>query len=211
MRYSRSAFTLVELMVASVVFTIGFIGAYLLVESGNSLAVKAKNDIVAASVLREQYELVKNLRDSDWIQLRNWDSIEPYKVTDPRYPIDSRTRLESGYYVIESNFDLLKPLRISRLPDTWSPTSATIVTDMSSVAPVVRLCLDSHGRYVHACPAGARRLPYASYFRVEPLSTTDAAGVIPVADAWKFTFSFVSVERGYRLYEVSAILSDWKQ
>jgi hypothetical protein len=176
------------------------------VDSGNSLASRAKNDIIAGNILREQYELVKNMRDSNWMQLRNWDSVEPYKeVGEPR------TRLEPGYYTVESNFDPAKPVRLVRLDSAFDGSVRAVSDDMRAAVSAVRLCLDAQGRYTHVCAPGVERLPYASYLRVEPLQTSDATSAIPVPDAWKFTFSLVSTERGYRAYDLSAILTDWKQ
>ncbi len=71
----RKAFTILELMVAITVFTIGFVSVYLLLGTGITLATQGRDEIIAANLLREQVELVKNLRDSNWITYRAWDSI----------------------------------------------------------------------------------------------------------------------------------------
>ncbi len=60
-------------MTGIVVFSIGMLGIYLLVDAGISSAQNAKIEIVASNILREQVELLKNTRDSNWLMLRLWD------------------------------------------------------------------------------------------------------------------------------------------
>ncbi len=87
--FSTDGFTLIELMVAAVLFTVGFASAFLLLQSSIDLSTSAKNEILAGNHLREQHELVKNVRDSNWIRFRHWDSVAEYMI-----PSTSGARLE---------------------------------------------------------------------------------------------------------------------
>ena len=63
-------------MVGIVIFTMGFMGAYLLVDSANSLSIRSKDQIIGANLMREQLELIKNVRDTNWLRLNTLDSIK---------------------------------------------------------------------------------------------------------------------------------------
>ena len=71
---SRKAFTLVEMMIGITIFSISMGGIYLLLESATSRAAYSRHEIVAANLLREQIELIKNLRGSNWRSFRPWDT-----------------------------------------------------------------------------------------------------------------------------------------
>ena len=87
-------------MVGIVIFTLGFLGAYLLIESANSVSLQSRDEIIGSNIMREQIELLKNLRDTNWIQFKNWNSIELAKLSTE---ID--TTFETGaFYTIENNF-----------------------------------------------------------------------------------------------------------
>jgi len=97
---SRRGFTVLELMVGVVIFTIGFLGAYLLVNSANDVSLRSRDELIGANLMREQIELIKNLRDTNWLQFRTWDSLG--LAMDPVVP--TPTLEDNAYYTIENNF-----------------------------------------------------------------------------------------------------------
>lgn len=87
-------------MVGIVIFTVGFLGAYLLVNSANDASLRSRDKLIGANLMREQIELIKNLRDTNWLQFRVWDSLQ--LAIDPVIPIP--TFEDNTYYTIENNF-----------------------------------------------------------------------------------------------------------
>lgn len=72
---NKKGFTIVEVMVAILVFAVGLVGAFVLVNTAISLSVRSKQEIIATNLIREQLELAKNVRDTNWLALRDWKSL----------------------------------------------------------------------------------------------------------------------------------------
>lgn len=201
-------FTVLELMVGIVIFTLGFLGAYLLVDSANTVSVRSRDEIIGANVMREQIELLKNLRDTNWIQFRSWDSIELAKSPTEM----DRTLHSGGYYSIANDFRTGKTVRIDRISSLNDVSKEAILQEFQKNPSAVRLCIDSLGRYVHDCSGGNRQTNYASFIRIEPLITqnTRTGSPVPVERAYKVRSFFVSFDKGFRLTSMSTVITDWK-
>jgi prepilin-type N-terminal cleavage/methylation domain-containing protein len=72
---NRSGFTLVEVLVAILIFGLGLISAFVLSNTASSLSMRSKQEIIATNLLREQLELVKNIRDTNFLALRDFHSL----------------------------------------------------------------------------------------------------------------------------------------
>ena len=86
--YSRSGFTLVELLIAIIVFALGLVAAYSLLQTATAVSMRSRDEIVGGNLLRERIELLKNVRDSNWMNLRNWNSLRAGVLTvsdDPAF------------------------------------------------------------------------------------------------------------------------------
>lgn len=203
---NTAGYTILELMVSIVIFTLGFLGAYLLVQSANDVSIRSKNEIIGANIMREQIELLKNLRDTNWIAYRKWNSIVGAKDTT-----ETETLLGNGFYSIENNFETAKPISLKKL-NLASTDKGTIVGAINSGSPTIALCLDRENRYTHNCGSDTKKTAFASFFRVSPLITKDAANAeMRVQDAYKITAFFISTDSGYREYSMDTIITDWKK
>jgi prepilin-type N-terminal cleavage/methylation domain-containing protein len=95
-RHSRSGFTLVELIVGMTIFAIGLTGILALLGTTISNSSYSRHEIVVAGLLREQMELVKNIRDTNLKNYTEWDKIFVENT--------ATTSWSSGAYIIENNF-----------------------------------------------------------------------------------------------------------
>jgi hypothetical protein len=66
------SFALIEVIVALFIITTGIIGTYILLISTISSTNYATNRFTAAYLAQEGIELVRNVRDTNWIQLAHW-------------------------------------------------------------------------------------------------------------------------------------------
>lgn len=82
----QKGFTMLEVIVAISMLTVGIIGASALITQTISLAATSSNRLIASFLAQEGIELVRNIRDRNWLQGLNWDSgLDP----DPNgYQID---------------------------------------------------------------------------------------------------------------------------
>lgn len=218
MRFSqhRRAFTIVELLVAIVVFALGLVAAYSLLRTATFLSMRSRDEIVGGNLLRERLELLKNVRDSNWVSLRSWDSLKAgVAVTsdDPSFcSVPDDCRLTPGAYLVENDFSsTVHPVKIRRLASV--PTKDDVIAEAnSSVLPKLRLCLDSSRRYVHDCASPNTKTPYYAYVVVSPLVAEDASGTpVTVSGALSVSAKFVSVDSGYRELSMESVLTDWKR
>ncbi len=70
---NKKGFSLVEVIIAIFIITIGVTGAMsLMVYSISSVAV-SKSKIIAVSLAQEGIEVVRNIRDTNWIEAADWD------------------------------------------------------------------------------------------------------------------------------------------
>ncbi len=170
---------MVELLVAIVVFALGLVAAYSLLRTATSLSDRSRDEIIGGNLLRERLELVKNLRDSNWMALRSWDSLRKgVSVTtdDASFcPNPEFCRLIPGAYVVENDFlDPESPIRIHRLSEV--PDKEAVIAEFRSSSPKFRLCLDSKGRYVHDCSLDARKTPYFAWVTVGEVKAEESPG-----------------------------------
>jgi len=71
---AKSAFTLIEITVAIFVITIGVVGIYALLPKALFVADVSENKFIASQLAREGIELIRNIRDSNWLTPGNdWD------------------------------------------------------------------------------------------------------------------------------------------
>lgn len=66
-------FTLVELLITFFVFTAGILGAYLVVQRLSDTIEYSKNRLIAIYLAQEGLEILRNIRDTNWLKDVNWD------------------------------------------------------------------------------------------------------------------------------------------
>lgn len=74
---SRRGFTLLESMVAIAIFSVGISTAVFVIVQSINVGTRTKNKIIAANLTQEGIEVVRNMRDRNWLAGRTWtDGIE---------------------------------------------------------------------------------------------------------------------------------------
>lgn len=66
---------MVELIISIAVFSIGLVGAYMMLDRTVFLASASQDEIIAANLMRGDIEEIKNLRDSNWVKLQSFSGI----------------------------------------------------------------------------------------------------------------------------------------
>lgn len=91
-----SGFTLIELIVGMLIFSIGMTAVLALLSSTVDNALYSRHEIVASNILREEIELIKNIRNSN---IRNFIPFESTKLTG-----NPSISLVEGSYVVENDY-----------------------------------------------------------------------------------------------------------
>ncbi len=68
---SIGGFTLIEVLLALTIFSIGILAVLTLSDANVRLAKENADRVLAANLAREGVELVRNLRDSNWLKIEN--------------------------------------------------------------------------------------------------------------------------------------------
>lgn len=69
----NKAFTLIEIIIAISVMTIGIVGVYALVPKIVSITGANINKFIASQLAREGIEIVRNIRDTNWLEEVDFD------------------------------------------------------------------------------------------------------------------------------------------
>ncbi|EKE30131.1 MAG: hypothetical protein ACD_2C00038G0008 [uncultured bacterium (gcode 4)] len=198
-------FTMVELLVAILIFTLWWLSAYLLVYSAMSSSVKAKNEMIAWNLAREKIELVKNIRDTNWVRSLDWNRLDNWVVENPW----SVPYLTWGYYKIENSFqldDASRPsIKIIKMSPSFTETKNNILNP-ATIQDRTMLCLDDKWRYNYTCSPWEKPTKFYALLKVSPLVST-----VAVDNAFRLDAIIYNYDRSFNKYVVSTIITDWKR
>ncbi len=69
----KRGFTLIEVIVAILVVTVGVSAAYIVIQQIISYTYQISSRLTAAYLAKEGIEIVRNIRDTNWLQGEDWD------------------------------------------------------------------------------------------------------------------------------------------
>lgn len=194
-RNARKGFTIVELMIAIVIFSVGIMGVYALVQSSINASGRARDEAVAANLVREQLELAHWLRDANWSSEKAWSGTEA-----PGVDAGSATSFGSGAWTVENIFETGKSIKLTALPADFSGEVSAVVADRTYTA----LSLDAQGRYVHG--AGTPT-PWHSYLVAEEVSFPENTP----REALRITSVVVRDGKVPKEWRAATLLTNWKR
>jgi len=89
----KKSFTIIEALVAITIFTLGIIFLGVAISQNYSLAGQATERFVAIYLAQEGLEIVKNLRNENWLNQRTWN----YNLNQGDYEADYNDNSLSNY------------------------------------------------------------------------------------------------------------------
>ncbi|EKE26319.1 MAG: hypothetical protein ACD_4C00337G0007 [uncultured bacterium (gcode 4)] len=199
---NKKWYTVVELMVGILIFTIWFLSAYLLVYSAINSSTKSKNEIIASNIAREQIELVKNIRDTNWLRNNNFDNLSDFSGS--WYLGDYK------YYIIENDYNIDSPIKIKNLNSSFNWTKNDVLNSSE-----LRLCIDDMWRYIHPNnPSDChKRTTFYSFLKVDKLITKNTITNMPIIVTWAYRIEsiVINTEKWYNEFNINTIITDWKK
>lgn len=131
----------------------------------------SRSEIIVSNLLREQIELVRNIRDSNIAKGAVWDVVPGIgNFQEWTFLIENNF----GKSEYEFNSTVVWPVSITKkdISDVDDFAQDKIATKFEDS----KLCLDSQKRYTHDCTTtGNTETIYASYIRLIPMSYNDGA------------------------------------
>lgn len=70
---NNQGFTLVEVLISMVIIVIGTVGAFLAIQGAITQTTLSSSQSIAAYLAQEGIEIVRNIRDTNYIRHRSWD------------------------------------------------------------------------------------------------------------------------------------------
>jgi prepilin-type N-terminal cleavage/methylation domain-containing protein len=70
----HNGFTLLEIIVSLFIVTIGMGGVFIIIERSFIIMSISESRLVAANLAQEGIEVVRNIRDTNWLEAQGWDS-----------------------------------------------------------------------------------------------------------------------------------------
>ncbi len=219
-RPTTSGFTLIELIVGMTIFSIGLAGIYALLQTTMSSVRYSQDEIIVSGLLREQMDLVNNIRDTNLRNYIPWDSV---LISAPNW--SSYASIFTGaIYTIENWFDTGNTLidstngNITKSPIKLLKIDPTIsfATDLEKWNKT-QLILDDHGRYIHIGSTTGAPTQFASYIIVSPLGYSGSTWFTEVRkdqkNQWWIIDARVLVKYngGYREYDAKSMITDWQK
>lgn len=72
--HNKKAFSLIEVLIAIFIISIGITGAVSLISYSISAVAISKSQIITANLAQEGLEIVRNIRDSNWLKDSDWNN-----------------------------------------------------------------------------------------------------------------------------------------
>ncbi len=217
-RHSKSWFTLIELIVGMTIFSIGLAGIYALLQTTMSRVRYSQDEIIVSGLLREQIDLVMNIRDTNLRNYIPWDSA--YVESS------SQTGFTAGVYTIENDFTTSGIVFDTMTADgtiAKSPIKLTKIDTISGFTTdsekwnATQLIFDAAWRYIHTGSTTGTGTVFASYIIVSPLGYTGSTGFTEVKkdskNQWWIIDARVLVRYNwwYREYDAKSMITDWQK
>jgi len=196
---THKAFSIIEVMVGIFIFSLWLVSIYALLASSLSASSYSENAIVASNLSREQIELFKNIRDTNYKKLNVWNKVNPY--TD--FQIDNEVFELGKYYTLENNFwNSDSSIDVGEI--TWFKQWEDELLSMKKY----QLCLDENEVYTYDCDSNNTQTVYYRYLYLEELRDEDNT---VITDAVKVTSKVIWTKRGYHEFYIDTIITDWRR
>ncbi len=194
MKKIKKAFSLIEILVGIFIFLMWLVSIYAIITSTLKLNSYNRDYIVASNLSREQIELVRNIRDTNFAKIQN------YKILNPNLAYSTSNIFKTGsYYKIENDFSPSAsfPVKVEE--------SANFIEDKNRLweNTSYRLCLNSDSLYVYCnWDSSLKKTPFYKYIKIEE--------VLGYPNSFKVISKISWNNRWYHEFDIKAIFTDYK-
>ena len=205
-------FSMIEILIWIFIFSLWFVSIYAIIVSTLNVNTYNKNYIVASNLAREQLELFRNIRDSNYVKIQKYNQRNPNdtnfnKLNIAHSDYDSNFLISTwSYYKIENNFNVT-----ASFPISIEPINNFLEWVWNLKRPEMKsynLCLDSEKRYVYDCiTLWNKETKFFKYIYVS--EAKDINGVIK--NAIKVKSKVIWYIKWYHEFEINTIIADFKR
>jgi len=202
---TKKAFSIIEVLIWVFIFSLGMVWIYAIISTTLRINDFNENYIVASNLAREQLELVRNIRDS------NYKVLKPYNLKNPngvsflnsdKFEYWKKYKIENDY----SNTSAF-PIKISDIINFWE-----WISEINGKMEDYRLCLDNKNRYTYDCiTVWNKKTDFYKYISIEEVKFDSWATIEVIDDSFLLKSKVIWYKRGYHEFEVKSIITDWKR
>lgn len=198
---SSRAFSIIEVMVGIFIFTLGLVSIYALLASSLNINEYNKNAIIASHLAREQIELFRNIRDTNYKKLQVWNQQDPNETFNPGI---TKLFWTGSYYTLTDIDGSLDIRDIS----SWFQEGEAFLNSPSM--EWYQLCLTGSGAYVSCLGfvGTATKTPF--YRSLHLTGALDENGNL-YPDTFQVTSKVIWYKRGYHEYDIKTLITDWRR
>ena len=157
--HSQKAFSIIEVLIGIFIFSLGLVSIYALLVSSLQVNDYNKNAIIASNLAREQLELYRNIRDTNYKKLKVWNQINPNDLYN-----ENKLFTPGEYYKIENDFTLAatSSIQVEKI-ENFAEWQDVLSTQMQSY----RLCLNPQYLYTYDCSGWKQKTSFYRYLYIE--------------------------------------------
>ena len=205
----KKALSIIEIMVGIFIFTLGISAIYMVISSTSRINTYNKNQIIASNLAREQIELIRNIRDTNYAKLQKWNMLKPLS-----WDYNTVFTGSTDFYKLELDLGSgMGSWKILASTEAEVQDFKVKLKSPSVETQKYRLCLDSSNRYIY-CPnplvPTVNETPFYRYIEIKQLYD-DIAKTNIVNNAFKVRSRVFWNQKWIHSTEVPTILTDWKR
>ena len=190
---NKKAMTLIEVMIAIFIFTLWIASVFMIITSAGNINSYNKNFIIASNLAREQVELIRNIRDTNYKKFQKWNMLRPNSTNyNTVFKADK-------FYKIENDFSSSAKFHIKSEETTKSDIFNNIY----------RLCLNSNNRYIYCnLDNSLKKTPFYKYIEIKQLKDSNWT---VIKDSLKINSKVYWKQKWTHKIEIPTILADYKR
>lgn len=199
----KNWFSLIELIVGMFIFAMGITSVFSVIISTININDTNKNYIIASSLAREQIELFRNIRDS------NYNKIQIYNQINPATNNHSNVFRDWTNYIIENDFSssAIFPVKVTEINDFVDSTG-----EYHSEMESYRVCLSEDNIYTYDCSSNNELTPFYKYISVEEVKYKSWVTEKTIENALRVTSKVIWFKnKWYKEFYVTSIFTDYKR
>lgn len=192
-------FSMIEVLVWIFIFRLGLTAVFNLILSTLRLDDYSRNSIIASNLAREGLEIVKNIRDSNYIHTYRWDKL-PWVDFE-------KTFWDWTYYRVENNIDniIWENTLMSEIVDFWEWEE-----ELTNKMENYRLCISEKNIYTYDCSFPNTKTNFYRYIKFDKVEYNDDFwSTQEIEDAYEVTSKVIWFSRWYHSTEQKTIMTDF--
>lgn len=193
---SHTWFSIIEVLVGIFIFSLGLVAIYWILVSSLKVNDYNKNAIIASNLAREQIEIIRNIRDTNYEILAKWDRI------------DAGSYFTAWKYYTVQNSSLSQGEKMVDIEEiSWFKVGKEFLADTSMQQ--YQLCLSWRREYVYCKnTTGLQKTPFYKYVY---LSQAEDENKNILQNAYQVESHVIWNMRGYHEFDIKTLLTDWRR